>query len=151
LTLAAYATLLARTTGRTDLLIGTPVAGRTQPALENLLGCFINTLVLRLDLAGNPAFSALLDQTRGTLAAAVSHPDLPFERLMDLLDVERSLSHPALVQTVFMFQPRDARRLQLGDLAAEVESRSTGTSRYDLLVSLAETTSGIDGWVEYDT
>lgn len=149
-TLAAYAILLGRHARQDEVLIGTVVAGRGASALDDLLGCFVNALPLRVDLRGDPRFGALLERVRATLADAFAHAELPFERLVEGLGVERSLERQPLVQTMLGFQPWGRLALRLGDVEAEVEPLSLGTSRYDLLVSFQEEGARYAGTIEYD-
>ncbi|HSS51155.1 MAG TPA: amino acid adenylation domain-containing protein, partial [Thermoanaerobaculia bacterium] len=108
LMLAAFQTLLHRYTGQDDLLVGTPVAGRERRETQGLIGFFVNTLALRADLAGDPAFGELLARTRDLCLAAYSHQELPFERLVEELQPVRDLSRPPLVQVLLAME--NARR-----------------------------------------
>ncbi|MFM7791505.1 MAG: condensation domain-containing protein, partial [Microcystis panniformis] len=99
--LAAFATLLYRYTGQTDILVGSPIANRNRKEIEGLIGFFVNTLVLRTDLAGNPSFSELLKQVRETATDAYDHQDLPFEMLVEALQPERNMSYTPLFQVMF--------------------------------------------------
>src|SRR5207247_3024961 len=92
LLLAAFQILLHRYTGQEDILVGSPIAGRTRIETENLIGCFLNSLVLRGDLSGDPPFRELLKRVRQTALDAYAHQDLPFEKLVDVLQPERDLS-----------------------------------------------------------
>jgi len=108
--LAAFHTLLHRYTGQTDILTGSPVAGRSITETENLIGLFVNTLVLRGDTSGNPTFVELLRRTRSVALEAFDHQDVPFEKLVEALNVPRSQSHAPVVQILFGLQntPLDA-------------------------------------------
>ena len=102
--LAVFNTLLFRYTGQEDLLIGTPVAGRTTVELEGLIGPVLRTLVLRNDLSGNPTFRELLARIRETSLEAMSRQDLPFEKLLETLQPDRALSHSPIFQVLFNFR-----------------------------------------------
>ncbi|MCP4647870.1 MAG: hypothetical protein GY852_09105, partial [bacterium] len=101
---AAFAALLSRYSGKEDTIIGSPIANRNHKQTEHLIGFFVNTLALRADISGDPAFTALLDQVKRTTLDAYEHQDLPFERLVDELNVERSMNHSPLFQVMFALQ-----------------------------------------------
>ncbi len=115
--LAAFQAVLARTAGVEDLCVGAPVAGRREVLVEPLIGCFVNMLVLRADLSGDPRFEVLLARTRGAALAAYAHQDLPFEKLVEELQPRRELSHSPLFQVAFSVEAEPP-RLLLGDLTA---------------------------------
>ena len=102
--LAAFGALLSRYSGQSDLVIGTPIANRTRSELEGLIGFFVNTLALRLDLSGDPSFAALLERVRTVATEAYAHQDLPFEMLVARLAPERHLSQAPLFQVMFALQ-----------------------------------------------
>ena len=148
---AALVTLLHRRSGQTDLAIGTAVAGRTTPETEALVGVFINTVVIRADLAGDPTFTELLDRVRVAVLDAVAHSDVPFERLIDALKVPRDPGHAPLCQAILVLHNTPAPRLELGELTLEGLDIDPGTAKLDLTIELREVTDGIRGFVEYDT
>ena len=119
LLLAAFKTLLYRLTGQSDLVVGTPIAGRSLPEIEGLIGCFINTLAMRTDLSGNPRFRELLGRVQATTLGAYSHQDLPFEKMLEVLQVERDLSYSPVVQILFDFiNTPPSRSLELSELTS---------------------------------
>ena len=105
--LAAFQTLLFRMTGQADFAVGTPIANRTRTELEGLIGFFVNTLALRADLNGEPGFRALLGRVRETCLGAYAHQDLPFEALVDALQVERSMHRSPIFQVMLSFNDAD--------------------------------------------
>ncbi len=111
--LAAFQVLLSRFTGQPDIVVGTPTAGRTQTELEGLIGFFANTLVLRSDLSANPTFSELLEQVRDRALEAYAHQELPFDRVVEALQPERSLSYHPLFQVLFSFQKMPSSTLEI--------------------------------------
>jgi amino acid adenylation domain-containing protein len=149
--LAGFLALLHRYTGGTDLLVGTPTAGRNRVELEALIGFFVNTLVLRTDLSGDPSFTKLLERVRETAVAAYTHSDLPFEQLVEELAPERSLDHSPLFQVVFVLQAEQGGPPRLPELESHELTLSTGTAKFDLTLGLAETAGGgIAGELEYN-
>ncbi|HBL28553.1 MAG TPA: non-ribosomal peptide synthetase, partial [Acidobacteria bacterium] len=149
--LAAFQVLLLRHTGREDLVVGTPVANRSRPEIEGLVGFFVNTLALRGDLSGDPPMSGLVEQAHRVVLEAQSHQDLPFERLVDELHLERSLSHAPLVQVMLGHQIRTRPSLRLPELETAEESVGSGTSQMDLTLLWTESPSGLQGTCSYST
>lgn len=150
--LAAFQALLFRYTGQEDLLIGTPVAGRTRTETEGLIGCFINMLVLRTDLAGNPSFSETLRRTRKTTLEAFAHQELPFERLVEELQPVRDLRRTPLVQIVFSLQNAPKLSLNLpGLISSPLEIIDREVARFDFVLDLQETPAGMSGSIKYNT
>ncbi|HEX2207503.1 MAG TPA: amino acid adenylation domain-containing protein, partial [Longimicrobium sp.] len=149
--LAGFQALLHRYTGEADFAVGTPVAGRTRPEVEGLIGLFVNTLVLRADVSGDPDFRALLRRVRETTLGAWAHQDAPFERLVEELQVGRSLGHNPLFQVVFQMQAAGDTRVSLGGLEIEHAGTHDGGAKFDLNWTLVETERGIEGSVEYST
>jgi amino acid adenylation domain-containing protein len=148
--LAAFSALLGRFTGQTDLVVGSPVAGRTEEGIEDLLGFFVNTLALRADLAGDPSFQVLLGRVRESALAAYAHQDLPFERLVEELQPERDLSLSPLFQVILAFDPARGGELAAG-LRCELPWIDNGTAKFDLSLYLQEQGSGLTGVLEYAT
>ncbi len=132
--LAAFVVVLHRYTGQADLAVGSVVKGRSRPELEPLAGFFANTLVLRTDASGDPAFTELVARCRDTVRGALEHQDIPFGRLVDELKPDRDPGRNPLFQISFTLQDGSTAggRLELGDLAAEPVDISRGGSRLDL-------------------
>jgi amino acid adenylation domain-containing protein/non-ribosomal peptide synthase protein (TIGR01720 family) len=149
--LAAFQTLLARYTGQDDIVVGSPIANRTQGETEDLIGMFVNTLALRSDLGGDPSFRELLQQVRATALAAYARQDVPFELLVQTLQLDRDLNHAPLVQVLFVLQNTPMPPLALAGLKVELEPIDTGTAKFDLTLNLTEQDDGLVGWFEYDT
>src|SRR5436853_3863200 len=149
--LAAFETLLWRYSGQTEISIGTPIAGRTRSEMEDLIGHFTNTLVLRGDLSGSPKFSELLSDTRRTALGAYAHQALPFEKLVDELQPERDLSRTPLFQAMFVLQNAPISKFELSGLTLEPLEIDGGVARFDLLLLMEENEQGLAGWLEYNT
>ncbi len=136
--LAAFQTLLYRYTAQTDIAVGSPIANRNRQQLENLIGFFANSLVLRTDLSGNPTFRELLLRVRKIAVEAYAHQDLPFEKLVEELHPERSLSRNPLFQVVFALQNAPMEQLELPGLTLSPYQVETTTTRFDLELYLWE-------------
>ncbi|NGP09023.1 amino acid adenylation domain-containing protein, partial [Rhodococcus sp. 14C212] len=129
---AAFATLLARLSGSDDIAVGTPIAGRGEAAVENLIGMFVNTLVFRLSVDGNRSFDELLGAARETDLQAFAHADVPFERLVEVLNPARSTARHPLFQVGFSFQNQQRTELELAGLTVAPIDLEGGTSQFDL-------------------
>ncbi|HYU34724.1 MAG TPA: amino acid adenylation domain-containing protein, partial [Thermoanaerobaculia bacterium] len=149
--LAAFEALLHRWTGLAELVVGTPVDGRSRVELEPLIGVFINNLVLRTSLAGEPGFRELLERVRATALDAYAHPEVPFERLVDELRPERELSRTPLFQIMFVGQNAPLRDLELAGLSLQPREIDLGTARFDLALAMGETDAGWLGTWKYAT
>jgi amino acid adenylation domain-containing protein len=150
--LAVFKTLLYRYSGQVDLLVGTPVANRNRVELEPLIGFFVNTLVLRTRVTGEVSFRELLGRVRETVLAAQSHQELPFERLVQELAPERSLSHAPLFQVMLVLDNTPARRLELPQLELQAVGGSSATAKFDLTLALNTNSQGeLSGVIEYNT
>ena len=147
--LTAFKTLLYRYTGQEDLLIGTPIAGRTRVETEALIGCFVNTLGLRTNLGGKPRFRELLGQVRKVALDAYDHQALPFEQLVDALRLTRSPSHAPLVQVMFALQNAPPTVRTIPGLTLDRMAVEQGTAKFDLTLSMRDTEQGLQGTLEY--
>ncbi|MFC4464298.1 amino acid adenylation domain-containing protein [Streptomyces xiangluensis] len=159
---AALATLLSKLSGSTDVPIGTPIAGRTDEALDDLVGFFVNTLVLRTDLSGTPTFRELIDRVRDTDLHAYEHQDVPFERLVEVLNPPRAMARHPLFQTLLTWNDNDQRQArtaaaELPGLTVRGHTAETRTARFDLSFTLEERQApsgapeGLSGALNYST
>ena len=150
--LAAFAAFLHGLTGQSDISIGSPMAGRNYPELENLIGFFINTTVLRFNLSADTSFRELIEQARKVTLGAHAHQDMPFEKLVELLRPPRDLSRMALIQVNFRVQSDAPPKLELPGLMVTtlVEFIDTATSKFDLALELAPEREGAS-FFEYNT
>ncbi|HEY0603841.1 MAG TPA: condensation domain-containing protein, partial [Herpetosiphonaceae bacterium] len=149
--LTAFYTLLYRYTGQADLIVGSPIAGRTQPELEPLIGFFVNTLVLRADLSGNPRFGDLLRQVRRTTLDAHAHQHVPFEKLVEVLHPERNLSYAPLFQVMFVFQNAPSDMLELPGITLSPAPAPASSAKFDLMLTLVENGPELICELEYST
>ena len=136
--LAAFQILIARYTGTDDIPVGTPVAVRNDPDLSGLIGCFINTFVIRGDLSGNPTFQELLQRTRPLMLGALAHQELPFEQLLAKLKCERNRSYSPLCQVIFILHNEPKQALQLSGLLIEEVECDSGLAKFDLTLEVVE-------------
>ncbi len=149
--LAAFETLLHRYTGRTDIVVGSPIANRSRAEVEGLIGFFVNILVMRADLSGNPTFRGLLKQVSEMTLAAYAHQDLPFEILVERLRPERDASRAPLVQVILALQNAPVESLELPALTLKpLESLDT-VSRLDIEFLLRDLPDGLSGYMLYNT
>ena len=149
--LAAFQTLLYRYTGREDIVVGSPSANRNRSEIENLIGFFVNTLVLRTDFSGDPTFLELLRRVRHVTLGAYAHQDVPFDRIVDELNPERSLSYGPLVQVLFAVEKSWDSGPKLADLEIDWQEVERGTSKFDLALFVYEKPAGLSCLIEYDT
>ena len=149
--LAAFKALLWRYAGQDNVVVASPVAGRTRPEVEGLIGFFVNLLALRTDLSGDPSFRVLLRRVRETTLGALAHQDLPFERLVEELQPERGLGRNPLVQVMFALQnmPRSERRL--AGLSLRQMRAEKGLAKFDLGLILKEDGEALRGVLRYNT
>jgi amino acid adenylation domain-containing protein len=149
LLLAAFGVLLSRYSGQTDVVVGTPIAGRTRPELETIFGYFANTLALRTDLSGDPTFRELLGRVRKVMLDAYAHQDFPFEKLVDELKVERSLSYNPLFQVLFALQNASSAEMEVSGAEVEGVSVDTGTTIFDMAWQVTERDDEYTAVIEY--
>ncbi|HEU0053456.1 MAG TPA: amino acid adenylation domain-containing protein, partial [Longimicrobium sp.] len=149
--LAAYKTLLARWSGQVDLVVGTPVANRTRGETQGLIGFFVNTLALRTDLSGDPTFTEVLRRVRDTALGAYAHEELPFDRLVEALQPERSLSRTVVFQTMFLLEESRPRLPRLGSLELVTVDVDADTSMFDLTLAIEQDEDGFVARMEYVT
>ena len=149
--LAVVQVLLSRYSGQTDVSVGTPVANRNSSEIEPLIGCFVNTLVMRTDLSGDPSFRELLERVREVALGAYTHSAVPFERLVSELQQDRDLSRTPLFQVMMVLQNTSQQPLVLDGLHCRIEETDNETAKFDLTVQLTEGEEGLDGKWEYST
>ncbi|NVJ08965.1 amino acid adenylation domain-containing protein [Myxococcus sp. AM001] len=149
--MAAWQALLHAYSGQEDFAVGTPVAGRNRPEVEPLMGCFINSIALRADLAGDPAFAELVGRVRRTALESFAHQEVPFEKLVEALHVPRDLSHTPIFQTMLVLHNTPTPELSLAGLQLRGRPVHTGATKLDLTLELAETPAGLSGGIEYNT
>jgi len=149
--LAGFQILLSRYSNQDDVVVGTPVANRNRAEIEEMIGFFTNTLVLRTRLSGEATFAEVLAQVKETALGAYAHQDVPFEKLVGELQPERNLGQNPLFQVMFSYQNAPRRAFELGTLKVSLMDVGEATSKFDLSVFLSETPEGVGGRVEYNT
>ncbi|HEX4726248.1 MAG TPA: amino acid adenylation domain-containing protein, partial [Jatrophihabitans sp.] len=149
--LAAWALVLSRLSGQADVVIGTPTANRRRSELERLIGFFVNTLPIRVDLSGRPSAAQLVERTRDAALAALDHQDLPFEQVVELVNPPRSLAHTPLLQVMFTWANSEEGELALPGLQVSPIRTSYTAAKFDLTLSLTEVDGRISGGLDYAT
>lgn len=147
--LAAFSTLLYRYSGQQDIIVGTAIAGRNQRETEELIGFFVNMLALRIDLSGNPTFRDLLSRVREVALGAYTHQDLPFEKLVEQLQLKRDANRHPLFQVVFALNNAPKPMVELSDLKLKVEGGDGGTARFDLTFNMIESPDQLINAIDY--
>ncbi|WP_425126192.1 amino acid adenylation domain-containing protein [Burkholderia gladioli] len=149
--MGAWAAVLARLSGQQDIVIGTPSANRNRQEVEPLIGFFVNTLALRLDLSGTPDAAALLARVRHAALAAQDHQDLPFEQIVEIVNPPRKLEHAPLFQVMFSWQSQQGTSLPLPELEVTALPPAYDTVKFDLELALEENGDEIFGTLSYST
>ncbi|MBC8953654.1 non-ribosomal peptide synthase/polyketide synthase [Xenorhabdus sp. PB62.4] len=149
--LSAWAIVLARLSGQAEVVIGTPSAGRNHQAVESLIGFFVNTLALRVDLSGEPNTAELLARVKQTALAAQEHQDLPFEQVVEIVQPSRQLAHTPLFQVMFAWQNNERTGWELPGLAVSPADVLLNTAKFDLELNLFEEEGQIVGALHYAT
>jgi amino acid adenylation domain-containing protein len=149
--LAAFDVLLSRHSGQDDIVVGTPIANRNRMEIEGLIGFFVNTLAIRADLSGEPTFSELVARVKETTLDAYAQQDLPFEKLVDLLQVERDMSRNPLFQVMFVLQNAPRAELEMGGLALSPLAVASTVAKFDLRLDMSATPDGYVAAWEHNT
>ncbi|NLE87560.1 MAG: amino acid adenylation domain-containing protein [Myxococcales bacterium] len=149
--LAAFQLLLSRYSGQEDIIVGTPIRGRSLPETQDLLGFFVNTLVFRTDLSGDPSFLELLGRVRRVALDAYAHQDMPFEQLVQDLDIPRDTSRTPIYQAFFTYQNVSDRAASIGELAYSQIHVHAPVAMTDLYLWVKETGDGLTGGIDYAT
>lgn len=149
--LAAFTVLLSRYTSQDEIIIGSPAAGRTHGEIEGLIGMFLNTMVLRTDLSGNPKFLELVRRVRGVCLNAYANQDVPFEKLVETLQPKRSLNTHPLFQISFVLQNTPREEMVLSNLGIEPMELNSELSQFDLTLDVREQIEGLKGSIIYKT
>ncbi|NQY62740.1 MAG: non-ribosomal peptide synthase/polyketide synthase, partial [Alteromonadaceae bacterium] len=146
-----FSVLLSRYSNETDIVIGTPIANREQAEVADLIGFFVNSLVLRSDLSGNPSFTELIAQSKEMLLGAYAHQQVSFEQIVEKLQPERSLRHSPLFQVMLILQNNETGELDLSGLSLESVGQSGTVAKYDLTLTVIENEEGLVLVWEYNT
>jgi len=149
--LAGFGLLIHRLSGRDDVVVGSPIAGRVRREVEGMIGFFVNTMALRTDLSGDPSFARLIARVRETTLDAYAHQDLPFERVVEELQPERTLSRNPLFQVAFALQNVAMEPVDAPGVRLRLEDVDSGTSKFDLFLEMLEEGGRLRGNLEYAT
>ena len=150
LLLTAFQVLLHRYSQQTDISVGIPIANRRLKELEPLIGLFVNTLVIRGNLSDSPSFASFLQHIKVQCLEAYAHQDLPFEKLVEVLNPERSMSHHPLFQVMFLLQENTQSRLDFAGLKSTLLKPNEGLSKFDITLELELNATGLSGRIEYN-
>ncbi|MEH2199893.1 non-ribosomal peptide synthetase [Nostoc sp.] len=148
--LTGFVILLSRYSNQQDILVGSPIANRNRSEIEAIIGFFVNILVLRTDVSGNPSFWELLQRVRQVGIEAYSHQDVPFEQVVEALQPERNLNYSPLFQVMFVLLNTPPGKLELPGLSVTPLEIETPTSKFDLTLLMTETEQGLSGSLEYN-
>ncbi|WP_338083561.1 amino acid adenylation domain-containing protein [Burkholderia arboris] len=148
---AAWAAVLGRLAGQEDVVIGTPVANRSGPEFESIVGLFVNTLALRIDLSGVPSVAQLLERVQGAVVAAQDHQDLPFEQVVEIVKPPRRLGHTSIFQVMISWQNTDVRTFELPDLDVTPVASAFDRAKFDLELDLVDDGCAVAGALRYAT
>ena len=148
--LSAFKALLFTYTHETDVIVGSTIANRNHPQLEKIIGVFINSLVMRTDLSGDPGFKTLLKRVRQTAIEAYDHQNMPFEKLLEALALERDTSRNPIFQILFILQNTPPAAITSSDATWTYEEVGNGTAKVDILLNLEERENRLEGWFEYN-
>src|SRR6185503_15122502 len=140
---AGFQALVGRYTGRSDVALGVPIAGRTRVETEGLIGFFVNSLVMRMDLGGEPTFRELIGRAQRIALDAYAHQEVPFERVVEAVRPERSLDRHPLVQVFFALQNAGGDRPSFDGLGAEPEPVPGDSAKFDVNVAATEGPAGL--------
>jgi amino acid adenylation domain-containing protein len=149
--LAGFELLLSRYTGQRDVVVGTPVAGRVRVELEGLIGLFVNTVALRVEMSDGMSFRELVRRVKGVCLGAYGHQEVPFERLVEELKPEREGGRTPFFEAMLAWQNTPERRLEVGGLRFEAEEVGGETAKFDMVMSLQERDGEVVGRMEYST
>lgn len=149
--LTGFVILLSRYSNQQDIIVGSPIANRNRSEIESLIGFFVNILVLRTDVSGNPSFWELLQRVRQVAMEAYSHQDVPFEKVVEALQPERNLSYSPLFQVMFILQNTPPGKLELPGLSLTRLEIESSTAKYDLTLSITESEQGLSASLEYNS
>jgi amino acid adenylation domain-containing protein len=149
--LSAFQTLLYRYTNQEDITVGTPVANRNKVEIENLIGFFVNTVAIRVDLSGNPTFRQLLGRVRETILEVQTHQEIPLERVVEEVQPKRELNRAPLFQVMFVLQNAPLPQLKLADLTLVPMEIDNGTAKFDLTLYMREAGRELTGSLAYNT
>ncbi|KAG0007691.1 hypothetical protein BGZ81_004655, partial [Podila clonocystis] len=149
--LSAWSAILSRLSGQDHVVIGTPTANRNHPQIEQLIGFFVNTLALRIDVSGGPNVEQILKRVHKAAVGAQEHQDLPFEQVVEVMQPSRRMDQTPLFQVMFVWQSNEKSSLQLHTLEARAEDTQYEALKFDIELSLSEEDGMVSGGFQYST